>query len=88
MERSALQTSPLRSALFGGRSHSLRAIIARHLHLNRIKGIFHGSIYATRLTRHFNIPISQSEDPLLPKKYLDYECMIGNYFINRGDPPY
>jgi hypothetical protein len=85
---SAPNLSILRSALFDDRSHNFGAIIAHRLHTNRSKGIIYGGIYATRLARHFNVAFKLSEDRPLPKKYLNYECMVDHDFINRGAPFY
>lgn len=84
---SAPDLAILRSALFGGRSHSLGAIIAYRLHINRSKGSIHGGVYATRLVRHLNVAIRVGEDHLLPTSYLDYDFMRFHDFIDEAIPP-
>ena len=59
-------------ALYNDKTYSLGAIVAQRLNLNRSKGVVYGGIYATRLARHFEIPIRLGEEGemLLPEKYL------------------
>ena len=45
----------LRRALEGDNTHSLGAIVARRLHLNKSQGKIHGGIFATRLADHFEV---------------------------------
>jgi hypothetical protein len=60
-------------------------MIARRLHTNRSKGVIYGGIYASRLARHFEIPIRHDEEErLLPTRYLDYSSMVGHNFIDDG----
>jgi hypothetical protein len=58
-------------ALHGDRTFSLGAMVPRRLHTNRSKGVIYGGIYASCLTKHFEIPIRHAEEELLPTKYLD-----------------
>jgi hypothetical protein len=77
----------LRHALHRDRTFSLGAIIARRLSLNRSKGPIFGGIYASRLARHFEIPIrlEEKEERLLPTKYLDYDSMVAHDFISKDN---
>jgi hypothetical protein len=74
----------LQHALYSDRTFSLGAMIARRLHTNRSKGVVYGGIYASRLARHFEIPIrhDEEEERLLPTRYLDYSSMVGHNFID------
>ena len=78
----------LRHALFVDRTFSLGAMIARRLHTNHSKGVIYGGIYASRLARHFGIPIrhDEVEEKLLPVRHLGYASMVGHDFINGGEP--
>ncbi len=53
--------------------------------MNRSKGVVYGGIYATRLARHFEIPIrlDKEEEILLPERYLDYDSMVRHDFLDR-----
>ena len=51
----------LQHALLGDNSFSMGAVIAKRLSLNRTKGPIFGGIYASRLARHFEIPIRHHE---------------------------
>ena len=68
----------LREALYNDKTYSLGVIVAQWLNLNRSKGVVYGGIYATRLARHFDIPIKleEEEEVLLPERYLDYDSMV------------
>ena len=59
------------------------AVIAKHLSLNRTKGPIFGGIYASRLARHFEIPIRhhEKEETKLPPYILDYKSMVAHEFI-------
>jgi hypothetical protein len=73
----------LRRALHEDSTYNLGAIVARHLHLNRTRGMIHGGIFATRLACHFNVQIRE-HDPLLSKVYLDREAMLEHHFLDEG----
>ena len=55
-------------ALFRDNTLSLGAIIAKRLSLNRTKGPIFGGIFASRLAKHFEIPIRhyEKEEKLVP----------------------
>jgi len=59
------------------------AIIAKRLSLNRTKGPIFGGNYASRLSRHFEIPIRhhEKEETKLPPYILDYKSMVAHAFI-------
>ena len=59
------------------------AIIAKQLSLNRTKGPNFGGIFASRLAKHFEIPIRhhEKEEKLLPTIFLDYKSMVAHDFI-------
>jgi hypothetical protein len=84
---SAPDLAILRHALHRDRTFSLGAIVARRLSLNRSKGPIFGGIYASRLARHFEIPIrlDEKEERLLPTKYLDYDSMVAHDFISKDN---
>ena len=84
---SAPDLSILHSALYGDRTHSLGAIVARRLCKNRTKGIIYGGVYATRLAAHFNVPIRHEEDYKLPASYLDFASMKRHVFIEEYAAP-
>ena len=71
----------LHRAIYGHNTFSLRAIIARRVHLNKTKGKIHGGIYATRLVSHFNVQIRQ-HDYRLPKVYLDHQEIEDHQFTD------
>ncbi len=75
----------LREGLYNDKTFSLGAIVAQRLNLNRSKGVVYGGIYATRLARHFEIPIRLGEEGemLLPERYLDYDSMLRHDFLDR-----
>jgi len=75
----------LREGLYSTKTYSLGAIVAQRLNTNRSKGVVYGGIYATRLARHFEIPIRlrEEEEMLLPEKYLDYDSMVRHDFLDR-----
>ena len=75
----------LREGLYNDKTYSLGAIVAQRLNLNRSKGVVYGGIYATRLARHFEIPIRLGEEGemLLPERYLDYDSMVRHDFLDR-----
>ena len=75
----------LREGLYNNKTYSLGAIVAQRLNTNRSKGVVYGGIYATRLARHFEIPIRlrEEEEMLLPEKYLDYDSMVRHDFLDR-----
>ena len=56
--------------------------------LIELRALFYGDIYATCLTRHFNVDIKYTEDSLLPRGHLDYESMKEHNFVNRVEPHY
>ena len=59
------------------------AVIAKRLSLNRTKGHIFGGIYASRLARHFEIPIRhyEKEEKMLPPAFLEYKRMVAHDFI-------
>jgi len=65
------------------RTFSLGAIVTRRLSLNRSRGPIFGGIYASRISRRFEIPIrhDEEEEMLLPTRYLDYNSMVAHDFI-------
>ena len=73
----------LRHVLFCDTTFSLGAIIAKRLSLNRTKGPIFGGIFASRLAKHFEIPIRhyEKEEKLLPTILLDYKSMVARDFI-------
>ena len=80
---SALDLAILRHALFHDTTFSLGAIVAKRLSLNRTKGPIFGGIFASRLAKHFEIPIRhhEKEEKLLPSNFLDYKSMVAHDFI-------
>ena len=82
---SSLDLAVMREGLYNDKTYSLGAIVAQRLNLNRSKGVVYGGIYATRLARHFEIPIRLGEEGemLLPERYLDYDSMVRHDFLNR-----
>ena len=70
-------------ALFRDNTFSLGAIIAKRLSLNRTKGPTFGGIFASRLAKHFRMPIRhyEKEEKLLPSIFLDYKSMVALEFI-------
>ena len=84
---SAPDLTILRHALFADRTFSLGAIVAQRLNLNRSKGPIFGGIYASRLAKHFEIPIrlDEEEEMLLPIRYLDYDRMVAHDFIKKDN---
>ena len=70
----------LRRALEGDNTHSLGAIVARRLHLNKSQGEIHGGIFAIRLAAHFNVDICPHDYPLT-KVYLDHATMEHHHFL-------
>ena len=65
-------------ALLRDTTFSLGAIGAKWLSLNRTKGPIFRGIFASRLAKHFEIPIRhyEKEEKLLPTIFLDYKSMI------------
>ena len=70
----------LHRALEADNTHSLGAIVARRLHLNKSQGKIHGRIFATRLAAHFNVEIRPHDYPLT-KVYLDRAAMDHHHFL-------
>ena len=70
-------------ALFCDNTFSLGSIIAKQLSLNHTKGPIFGGIFASRLAKHFEIPIRhyEKEEKLLPPIFLDYKSMVAHDFI-------
>ena len=68
-------------------SVSMGAIIAKRLSLNRTKGPIFGGIFASRLAKHFRIPIRhyEKEEKLLPPIFLDYKSMVAHEFIVKNN---
>ena len=58
----------LQHAFLGDNTFSMGAVVAKRLALNRTKGPIFGGIYASRLARHFRIPIRhlEKEETTLP----------------------
>ena len=50
-------------------------------------GPIFGGIYASRLAKHFRIPIRhyEKEEKLLPSTFLDYKSMVAHEFIVKND---
>ena len=84
---SAPDLTILRHALLADRTFSLGAIVAQRLNLNRSKGPIFGGIYASRLDKHFEIPIrlDEEDEMLLPTRYLDYDSMVAHDFIRKDN---
>ena len=80
---SAPDLAILRHALLRDRTFSLGTMVAKRLSINRIKGLIFGGIFASRLAKHFEIPIRhyEKEEKLLPTIYLDYDSMVAHKFI-------
>ena len=74
-------------ALFRDNTFSLGAIIAKRLSMNRTKGPIFGGIFASRLAKHFRIPIRhhEKEENLLPSIFLDYKSMVAHEFIVKNN---
>ena len=70
--------------LHADRTFSFGTMVARRLHTNRSKGVIYAGIYASRLTKHFELPFrhEEAEEMLLPTKYLDCASMILHNFID------
>ena len=77
----------LRHALFRDTTFSLGAITAKRLSLNHTKCPIFGGIYASRLAKHFEIPIRhyEKEEKFLPPIFLDYKSMVAHEFIVKND---
>ena len=75
----------LRRALEGDNTHSLGAIVAHRLHLNKSQGKKHGEILATRLAAHFEVGIRPHDFPLA-KVYLDHAAMDHHHFTDIESP--
>ena len=73
----------MRHALLCDKTFTLGVMVAKRLSLNRTKGPIFGGIFASRLAKHFEIPIRhyEKEVKLLPTIYLDYESMVAHKFI-------
>ena len=58
-------------------------MVAKRLSLNRTKGPIFGGIFASRLAKHFEIPIRhyEKEEKPQPTIYLDYDSMVAHKFI-------
>ena len=67
-------------ALFRDITFTLRAIVAKRLSLNHTKGPIFGGIFASRLAKHFEIPIRhyEKEEKLMPTIFLDYKSMVAH----------
>ena len=81
-----LDLSILGSAVLGGKSYNLGAIVARSLHLNRLNGDFFGGIYATRVANFLGIDV-RKDDIELPPAYLDFNAMVHHQFVERNESP-
>ena len=88
---SAPDLTILCSALFGDKTYSLGAIVARHLSKNRTKGIIYGSVYASCLAAPnvygYNLVFSQATREIitLPAPALFDLQVRGRYFIMPAD---
>ena len=73
----------LHHALFRDTTFSLGAIVAKRLSLNRTERPIFRGIFASRLAKHFEIPIRhyEKEEKLLPTIFLDYKSMVAHDFI-------
>ena len=58
-------------------------IVAKRLSPNHTKGPIFGGIFASRLAKHFEIPIRhyEKEENMLPTIFLDYKSMVAHDFI-------
>ena len=54
--------------------------------MNHTKGPIFGGMFASRLAKHFEIPIRhyEKEEKLLPTVYLDYKSMVAHDFIMKN----
>ena len=59
-------------------------MVAKRLSMNRSNGPIFRGIFASRLAKHFEVPIRhyEKEEKLLPTIYLDYESMVAHKFIH------
>ena len=73
----------MRHALLCDKTFTLGVMVAKRLSLNRTKVPVFGGIYASRLAKHFEIPIrhDEKEEMRLPTIYLDYNSMVAHDFI-------
>ena len=80
-------TSLFCHGLLHDRTFSLGAIVTRRMSLNRLRGPIFGGIYASRISRRFEIPIRHDEEGemILPAIYLDYNSMVLHDFIRKDD---
>ena len=62
-------------------------MVAKRLSLNCTKGPIFGGIFASRLAKHFEIPIRhyEKEEKLLRTIYLDYDNMVEHKFIRHDE---
>ena len=74
----------LKSAVLGDKQYNLRAIVARRLHHNSVRGDLFGGIYATRVANYLDVPIHEN-DIELPHAYLDYSAMVRHQFLERNE---
>lgn len=74
-------------ALHRDRTYSLGAMVAKRLSMNHTNGPIFGGIFASRLAKHFEIPIRhyEKEEKLLPTIYLDYDNMVAHKFISHDE---
>ena len=84
---SAPDLAILHHALHRDRTYSLGAMVARRLSMNHAKGPIFRGIFASRLAKHFEIPIRhyEKEEKLLPTIYLDYDSMVAHKFIRHDE---
>ena len=77
----------LRHALHRDRTYSLGAMVAKWLSMNRAKGPIFRGIFASRLGKHFEIPIRhyEKEEKLIPTIHLDYDSMVAHKFIRHDE---
>ena len=73
----------MRHALFRDTTLILGAIVAKRLSLNHTKGPIFRGIFASHLSKHFEIPIRhyEKEEKLMPPVFLDYKSMVAHDFI-------
>ena len=84
---SAPDLAILLHALLHDKTFSLGAMVAKRLSLNRTKGPIFGGIFASRLAKHFEIPIRhyEKEEKPQPTIYLDYDSMVAHKFIRHDE---
>ena len=72
--------SLIHTAVTGSKYYNLGAIVARRLQRNAGNGDLYGGIYASRIAAMLGVS-PNSDDPLLPYKYLNFETMREHKFL-------